>query len=125
MMPSSIYPHPELVEGRTELSAFVYILRCADDSYYVGSTRASLEERMSQHDAGTFGGYTARRRPVRLVFQQEFDRITDAIAAERQLKGWTRAKKEALIRGDFDALRTLSKKRAAAETVVRPSTSSG
>jgi predicted GIY-YIG superfamily endonuclease len=89
--------------------ATVYILRCRDGSYYVGSTRASLEQRLAQHDAGSFGGYTARRRPVELVFQQEFDRITDAIAAERQLKGWTRAKKEALIKGDFEKLHQLAK----------------
>jgi putative endonuclease len=91
------------------MNAYVYILRCADGSYYVGSTRASLEQRVAQHDAGTFDGYTARRRPVELVFQQDFDRITDAIAAERQLKGWTRAKKEALIRGDLATLHKLAK----------------
>ena len=91
------------------MGAFVYILACRDGSYYVGSTRASLEERVAQHNAGTLGGYTASRRPVKLVFHQEFDRITDAIAAERQLKNWGRAKKEALIRGDFDALRRLAK----------------
>lgn len=91
------------------MDAYVYILRCADGSYYVGSTRASLEQRIAQHNAGTFGGYTARRRPVQLVFQENFDRITDAIAAERQLKGWTRAKKEALIRGEFATLRKLAK----------------
>ena len=91
------------------MNAYVYILRCADGSYYVGSTRTSLEDRLAQHNAGSFGGYTARRRPVELVFQQDFDRITDAIAAERQLKGWTRAKKEALIRGDFARLRALAK----------------
>ena len=92
--------------------ATVYILRCSDGSYYVGSTRASLEQRLAQHNAGIFGGYTARRRPVELVFQQEFDRITDAIAAERQLKGWTRAKKEALMRGDMEALHQLAKGRS-------------
>jgi putative endonuclease len=91
------------------VSAFVYILRCADGSYYTGSTRAGLEERTAQHNAGTFDGYTARRRPLELVFHQEFDRITDAIAAERQVKNWSRAKKEALIRGDYDALRRLAK----------------
>jgi predicted GIY-YIG superfamily endonuclease len=91
------------------MNAYVYILRCADGSYYVGSTRTSLEERIAQHNAGSFGGYTARRRPLELVFQQDFDRITDAIAAERQLKGWTRAKKEALIRGDFAKLHALAK----------------
>jgi putative endonuclease len=91
------------------LSAYVYILRCADGSYYVGSTRASLEQRVAEHNAGAFGGHTARRRPVTLVFHEEFDRITDAIAAERQLKGWTRAKKEALIAGDFATLHALAK----------------
>jgi putative endonuclease len=90
------------------LGAFVYMLRCRDGSYYVGTTRAALEERIAQHDAGTFDGYTAGRRAVSLVFHQEFDYIADAIAAERQLKGWTRAKKEALIRGDYPALRRLA-----------------
>ncbi|MDE2229095.1 MAG: GIY-YIG nuclease family protein [Alphaproteobacteria bacterium] len=91
------------------MSAFVYILRCSDGSYYVGSTCAALEQRLAQHNDGSFGGYTFRRRPVSLVYHQEFDRITDAIAAERQLKGWTRAKKEALIRGDVEALRMLAR----------------
>jgi len=92
------------------MSAFVYILQCADGSYYVGSTRAALERRVAQHNDGTFGGYTVRRRPVSLVYHQEFDRITDAIAAERQLKGWTRAKKAALIRGDTETLRRLAQR---------------
>jgi putative endonuclease len=90
------------------MGAFVYILRCSDGSYYVGSTRTSLEERVAQHQAGSFGGYTARRRPVILVFAQEFQRITDAIAAERQLKGWRRDKKETLARGDGAALPALA-----------------
>jgi putative endonuclease len=93
------------------VNAVVYILRCADGSYYVGVTRTSLEARIAQHEAGEFDGYTARRRPVALAFHQQFDRVTDAIAAERQLKGWTRAKKEALIRGDFDGLRSLARGR--------------
>lgn len=88
--------------------AYLYILRCADNSYYVGTTRTDLETRVAQHNAGSFGGYTARRRPVVLVFHQEFARVTDAIAAERQVKGWSRAKKEALVRGDFEALRHLA-----------------
>jgi putative endonuclease len=67
-----------------------------------------LEQRIGQHNAGHFGGYTLKRRPVTLVYHQAFDRITDAVAAERQLKGRSRAKKEALIRGDFDLLRTLA-----------------
>ncbi len=93
------------------MTAFVYILRCADGSYYVGSTRTDLERRVAEHDAGTYGGYTKRRRPVELVFHQHFERITDAISAERQLKGWSRAKKEALMRRDFSALKALSRRR--------------
>ena len=85
------------------------MLHCADGSFYVGSTRATLEQRVARHSAGALGGYTLRRRPVVLVFAQEFERITDAIAAERQLKGWSRAKKEALIAGDFATLHLLAK----------------
>ncbi len=93
------------------VGAFLYIVLCSDDSYYVGMTRGSLDLRLVQHNDGTFGGYTSKRRPVRLVFSQEFDRITDAIEAEREVKGWTRAKKEALIDGRFDDLKALSKRR--------------
>ncbi|MBJ6124207.1 GIY-YIG nuclease family protein [Microvirga splendida] len=89
-----------------------YILRCADGSYYTGTSRSEdLETRVSQHNQGIFGGYTAKRRPVALVYSIQFGSITDAIAYERQVKGWSRAKKEALIRGDFDALQSLSKSR--------------
>ena len=90
--------------------AYLYILLCADQSYYTGTTRVDLEYRVAQHNAGTYGGYTATRRPVTLVFAQWFDRITDAIEAERQVKGWSRAKKEALIRGEFERLPELAKR---------------
>ena len=80
---------------------FLYILRCADGSFYIGITRTELEIRIAQHNAGAFGGYTATRRPVILVFSQWFERITDAIENERRLKRWSRAKKEAFIRGRF------------------------
>ncbi len=89
---------------------FVYMLRCADGSYYVGSARGGLEGRIGAHNSGHYGGYTASRRPVTLVWSQEFQYITDAIAAERQLKGWRRAKKDALVRGDYDLLRQLAKR---------------
>ena len=92
------------------MGAFVYILLCADGSYYVGSARGSLERRVAEHSAGQMDGYTARRRPVVLLWAQEFDRITDAIAMERRVKGWSRAKKEALIRGDFDGLQALARR---------------
>ena len=93
------------------MSAFVYILRCADGSYYVGSTRKSLEERIAEHNSGLLRGYTMSRRPVTLVWSQEFDRITDAIAMERRLKGWRREKKDALIRGELEALSELAARR--------------
>ena len=90
--------------------AYMYLLRCSDRSY-TGTARSGLEQRIAEHNAGTFDGYTAKRRPVTLVYSEWFDQITDAISAERQVKGWSRAKKEALIRGDFDQLRELSKRR--------------
>jgi putative endonuclease len=91
--------------------AFLYIVRCSDGSYYAGTARTGLERRIAEHNSGSYGGYTATRRPVTLVFSQWFDRIVDAIAAERQVKGWSRAKKEALIRGDFEQLQILSRRR--------------
>jgi putative endonuclease len=92
--------------------AFLYILRCSDGSLYIGITRTALELRIAQHNAGSLGGYTATRRPVALVYSQWFDRITDAIENERKLKKWSRAKKEAFVRGDFVALRQLSSRRS-------------
>lgn len=94
----------------------VYILRCADGRYYVGTTRDSLEKRVAEHSAGTFGGYTNARRPVELVYHESFARPSDAIAMERRLKGWTRAKKEALIRGDFAALKRLVRAKSSFDT---------
>jgi putative endonuclease len=94
-----------------DTGAWLYILRCADGSYYVGTTRKSLDERLGEHNAGLYDGYTARRRPVTLVFAQHFETITDAIAAERQVKGWSRAKKEALIAGNWERVAELAKRR--------------
>jgi putative endonuclease len=91
--------------------AYLYILRCADGTYYVGTTRKSVEERLYEHNAGTFGGYTSKRRPVTVAFAEHFDTITDAIEAERQLKGWSRAKKEAFMRGDWSLVSKLAKRR--------------
>jgi putative endonuclease len=76
------------------VNAHVEILRCGDSSYYVGSTRGSLEARIAQHNAGHFGGYTNKRRPVTLVWSQDFDRITDTIAAERQVKAGREPRKK-------------------------------
>jgi putative endonuclease len=86
------------------------MLRCADGSYYVGSARRGLDRRIAEHNEGAFGGYTSSRRPVTLVWAEHFRDITDAIAVERQLKGWSRATKEALIRGDFAAVKMLARR---------------
>ncbi|HEY2445957.1 MAG TPA: GIY-YIG nuclease family protein [Rhizomicrobium sp.] len=103
------------------MQIYVYMLRCADHSYYVGLTRAGLDKRIGEHIYGTYPTcYTFRRRPVELVWAQEFMRLIDAIACERQIKGWRRAKKEALIRGDYVEISRLAK-----TAKPHPSTSSG
>ena len=104
------------------VGAYVYIVKYRDEHFYVGSTRGNLQQRIAEHNDGTHGGYTRSRRPVELMFFQEFDRLTDAVAAERQIKGWSRAKKKALICGDMAALRRLSRNR---REYPHPSTSSG
>jgi predicted GIY-YIG superfamily endonuclease len=87
--------------------AWVYILRCCDGTYYTGSTTA-FEQRMEQHELGTYPGYTASRRPVKLMWFTEFPDIFQAIDVERQIKGWSRKKKEALMNGDFQLLHELA-----------------
>jgi len=93
------------------MSAWCYMLRCADGSYYVGSARDDLERRVAEHNFGHYGGFTVSRRPVCLVWSQESDDVRDAIALERRIKGWSRAKKEALVAGDLDRLKLLSRRR--------------
>ncbi len=95
------------------MGAWLYILRCADGSYYTGTTRADLEQQVAEHQTGHFPGFTSKRRPVVLIYSEFFDRIVDAIAAERQIKGWSRAKKEALMAGEFERIGQLSKRRTA------------
>src|ERR1700748_1856697 len=89
------------------MAAWTYMLLCADGSYYVGCT-TDLDQRFGQHLAGEMPGYTATRRPVRMVWADEFDTVHDAIAMERRMKGWSRAKKQALVAGDWDRLRALA-----------------
>ena len=98
------------------MGAYLYILLCADGSYYVGTTIGSLERRLVEHEAGTYDGDTARRRPVKLVFYQHFERQEDAAAAERQIKGWRREKKEALIRRDYALLPLLARRGSSKRT---------
>ncbi|RYZ10646.1 MAG: GIY-YIG nuclease family protein [Myxococcaceae bacterium] len=90
------------------MPSWVYILRCADGSYYTGCT-TNLDQRLGQHEAGETDGYTATRLPVEMVWADEFTHIDDAIASERQIKGWSRAKKEALIAQRFGELPKLSR----------------
>ncbi|NGY04514.1 GIY-YIG nuclease family protein [Solimonas terrae] len=91
------------------MSFWVYLLRCADGSFYAGHTD-DLQRRLAEHEHGTAHGYTCRRRPVELVYSQDLPSREDALAAERQIKRWSRRKKEALIKHDWHALHAAAKK---------------
>jgi predicted GIY-YIG superfamily endonuclease len=93
--------------GHPDRMPWVYILRCADRSYYVGSTR-NLEKRFLQHASGDGAAYTRTRLPVELVFAEEFRHVHEAYEREKQIQGWSRKKREALIAANFDALPRLS-----------------
>jgi predicted GIY-YIG superfamily endonuclease len=95
--------------GAPSLAFWVYILRCSDGMYYTGHTD-HLEKRVAQHQLGEIPGFTATRLPVALVYSQEFATREEALAAELQIKPWSRKKKEALIRGDWNALKRAAKK---------------
>jgi predicted GIY-YIG superfamily endonuclease len=97
------------------LSFWVYVLRCSDRSYYTGHTD-NLERRIAEHRAGEGGGYTSTRLPVSLVFSQELPTREQALACERQIKGWSRKKKEAMMKADWAEVSRLAKS---------PSTGSG
>jgi len=87
---------------------YIYILKCYDGSYYTGKTN-DLEGRIAKHQTGYYKeSYTFKRRPVELMWSSGFSTHTDAILIERQIKGWTRKKKEALIEGKFDTLKLLA-----------------
>jgi predicted GIY-YIG superfamily endonuclease len=101
------------------MSFWVYILQCSDGSYYTGHTD-DLEIRITAHQQGTLSGYTAKRLPVKLVFCDNFPTRDDAFTRERQIKGWSRRKKQALIRGDWNKLIEYSRGKR-----NHPSTSSG
>jgi predicted GIY-YIG superfamily endonuclease len=103
------------------MAFYAYILRCADDSYYTGHTD-NLEARIGGHQAGQIEDYTRKRRPVTLVWSQDFPTRIEALETERRIKGWSRAKKEALIAGDWERLSLLARNR---QDESRPSTSSG
>ncbi len=89
----------------------VYILKCRDNTYYTGIT-SNLARRLQEHQSGKyFGSYTYYRRPVILVYYCQFTNVQQAIDTEKQLKKWSKAKKEALINNEFDKLPNLAKKK--------------
>lgn len=94
--------------------AWVYILLCADDSYYTGVT-TNLEQRLDQH-ANSATGYTAKRKPFSLFWTEEFANLDDARDFERRVKGWSRAKKEALARGDWPEIERLARRKKPKES---------
>lgn len=89
------------------MKGFVYILRCADGSYYTGST-TDLELRIRQHQNGEGANYTKKRLPVKLIYLEEFQRIDEAFYREKQIQGWGRKKKEALINNFPEELKKLA-----------------
>ena len=105
------------------MSFWVYILQCADRSYYTGHTD-NLEVRIAKHQSGEIEGYTSSRLPARLCFTEEFATREEALSCERQIKGWSRKKKEALMRRDWNEISRLGHG-APKSTGVHPSTSSG
>lgn len=101
------------------MAFWVYILRCADSSYYTGHTD-NLEKRIAEHHSGAITScYTYPRRPLELVFSQDFPTRLEALASEQQIKGWSRKKKEAMMRGDWAEVSRLAKS-VRPELVVRP-----
>ncbi len=108
---------PERVEGpvpkqyRDSMLWFVYILKCSNGSVYVGST-SNLSERFDRHRSGDGAAHTAKCPPERVIWSEEYSSLNAAVTRERQLKGWSRAKKLALANGQFADLRKLAKRRS-------------
>ncbi len=92
------------------MAFYTYILLCADRSFYTGHTD-NLEQRIGAHQSGLIEGYTHSRLPVELVWSSEFPTRYEALSAERQIKGWGRAKKQALITGDWVRIQQLARNR--------------
>ena len=95
---------------KTKQGYWVYIIRCADGSYYIGSTR-ELEKRLWAHEKGRAATHTARRRPLYLAYSEKHGTRESARRRELQIKRWTREKKEALISGNMEGLKSMGKKR--------------
>jgi putative endonuclease len=106
------------------MTFWTYMLHCNGGYFYTGHTD-DLERRMAQHVAGAFPGFTADHRPVKLVWSQEFVTRYEAQTAEKQIKGWSKAKKLALVRGDWDLISILARSKTGVRNKDSPSTSSG
>ena len=89
------------------MKGYLYILECSDGTYYTGSTK-NIDHRLWQHQNGHGANYTKKRRPVELVFLEEFEKVDIAFEKEKQVQGWSRKKKQALIMGDYNKLPELS-----------------
>ena len=100
------------------MSFWTYILKCADGHYYTGHTD-DLDRRVAEHQSGAIRGYTFERRPVELVWSDYFQTRLDALEAERKIKGWSKSKKEALVRADFAAIQRLAVRHTSFETGLR------
>ena len=103
-------PPDESIDFQPNQKHFVYILKCADESFCVGSA-IDLEDRLRRHNSGKGAVFTASRRPVKLVYKEPCQNLDDAVKRERQIKKWSRAKKEALINGELESLKKLSRSR--------------
>ena len=108
------------------MKGYMYILLCNDGSYYTGSTN-NLDLRLQQHFAGEGANHTKKHPPVKLLYYEEFDRIDEAFFREKQVQGWSRRKKEALINGEYAKLPELSRNytQYGAPSTSVPLTSSG
>src|SRR5579871_4499510 len=89
---------------------YVYILKCIDRSYYIGHTD-NIEKRISEHESNVYECYTSSRLPIQLVYVQTFGTRAEALDSERQLKKWSRKKKEALIEENWSKISMLAKKK--------------
>ena len=91
------------------MTFWAYILKCSDGSYYTGHTD-NIDRRLVEHQTGLLPGYTSNRLPIELLWKEEFPSRYEALSAELQIKKWSRAKKEALIRSDWSAISTAGRK---------------
>jgi putative endonuclease len=89
------------------MKGYMYILLCSNGQYYTGSTK-DLEKRLAKHNNGEGANFTRKHLPVQLVYYEEYDRIDEAFYREKQVQGWSRKKKEALIKGETHTLHELS-----------------